>query len=151
MKNGKFIFTGSDINGRQVRLRGSDGINVTAPAAARSRSTSRSRSRRFLAMRQLSALLLDRKPAGDFHAAGTGRYARRDHAHRPVAMTDPDLDGGSALLGEMPATAGLVRSPRDQLVIDGTLPEPPQAASTTSPGHAPIPEIQILRSRLTGR
>jgi hypothetical protein len=29
MRNGKFIFTGSDINGQQVRLRGSDGINVT--------------------------------------------------------------------------------------------------------------------------
>ena len=28
-EGGKFVLTGSDINGQQVRLRGSDGINLT--------------------------------------------------------------------------------------------------------------------------
>jgi len=44
----------------------------------------------------------------------------------PVAMTDPDLDGGSALLGEMPVSLSLVRSPRDMLVLEGVLPKPPK-------------------------
>lgn len=37
-ENGNFIVTGSDVNGQQVRLRTSDGINLTQPAGASSPS-----------------------------------------------------------------------------------------------------------------
>jgi hypothetical protein len=62
-----------------------------------------------------------------------------------------------ALLGEMPATASLVRSPRDQLVIDGMLPERPKAAPTISHGRAPTADftkpdrIDVDRQRLNLR
>ena len=127
-EEGKFIFTGSDINGQQVRLRGSDGINVT---------TAGRRKIAFYAEKSIRRLLGDAAAEGitTLDSAGLpeifmppppGETAAAVMRTTPVAMTDPALDGGSALLGEMPQTAGLVRSPRDQLIVDGVLPDPPE-------------------------
>lgn len=127
-EEGKFVFTGSDINGQQVRLRGSDGINMTNAGR---------RKVAFYAEKSIRRLLGDAASAGIstldsanfpeiFMPPAPGVNAAAVMRTMPVAMTDPALDGGSALLGEMPATAGLVRSPRDQLVLDGVLPEAPE-------------------------
>lgn len=127
-EDGKFIFTGSDINGQQVRLRGSDGINMTKAG---------SRKIAFYAEKSIRRLLGDAASTGIstldssnfpeiFMPPAPGENAAAVMRTMPVAMTDPALDGGSALLGEMPSTAGLVRSPRDQLVLDGVLPEAPE-------------------------
>ena len=127
-EEGKFVFTGSDINGQQVRLRGSDGINMTKAGR---------RKIAFYAEKSIRRLLGDAAAVGIsaldsanfpeiFMPPPPGENAAAVMRTLPVAMTDPALDGGSALLGEMPATAGLVRSPRDQLVLDGVLPEAPQ-------------------------
>ena len=127
-EEGKFIYTGSDINGQQVRLRGSDGINVTKAGR---------RKIAFYAEKSIRRLLGDAAAEGVstldpasfpeiFMPPAPGDNAAAIQRTLPVAMTDPALDGGTALLGEMPATAGLVRSPRDQLVLDGLLPEPPK-------------------------
>ncbi|WP_417419065.1 DUF459 domain-containing protein [Hoeflea sp.] len=127
-EEGKFVFTGSDINGQQVRLRGSDGINVTEAGR---------RKIAFYAEKSIRRLLGDAAAAGIsaldsanfpeiFMPAAPGENAAAITRTMPVAMTDPALDGGSELLGEMPATAGLVPSPRDQLVLDGILPEAPE-------------------------
>lgn len=127
-EEGKFVFTGSDINGQQVRLRGSDGINMTKAGR---------RKIAFYAEKSIRRLLGDAAAVGIsaldsanfpeiFMPPPPGENAAAVMRTMPVAMTDPALDGGSALLGEMPATAGLVRSPRDQLVLDGVLPEAPQ-------------------------
>lgn len=127
-EEGKFIFTGSDINGQQVRLRGSDGINVTTAGRRKIAFYVEKSIRRLLgdaAAEGISAVdpanfpEIFMPPAPDESVAAIMRTL-------PVAMTDPALDGGTELLGEMPATAGLVRSPRDQLVLDGVLPEPPE-------------------------
>lgn len=127
-EEGKFVFTGSDINGQQVRLRGSDGINMTKAGR---------RKIAFYAEKSIRRLLGDAAAVGIsaldsanfpeiFMPPAPGENAAAVMRTLPVAMTDPALDGGSALLGEMPATAGLVRSPRDQLVLDGVLPEAPE-------------------------
>jgi len=127
-EEGKFIYTGSDINGQQVRLRGSDGINVTKAGR---------RKIAFYAEKSIRRLLGDAAAEGVstldsaifpeiFMPPPPGENAAAIMRTMPVAMTDPDLDGGSALLAEMPATAGLIRSPRDQLVIDGVLPDAPE-------------------------
>lgn len=127
-EEGKFIYTGSDINGQQVRLRGSDGINVT---------TAGRRKIAFYAEKSIRRLLGDAAAEGVtaldsanfpeiFMPPAPGENAAAIQRTLPVAMTDPALDGGSALLAEMPATAELVRSPRDQLVLDGLLPAPPE-------------------------
>ncbi|MCY0096562.1 SGNH/GDSL hydrolase family protein [Hoeflea ulvae] len=127
-EEGKFIFTGSDINGQQVRLRGSDGINLTKAGR---------RKIAFYAEKSVRRLLGDAAASGVttmddsvfpelFMPTAPGETAVAVMRTMPVAMTDPDLDGGSALLGDMPASASLVRSPRDMLVIDGILPDPPE-------------------------
>jgi hypothetical protein len=126
-ENGKFIFTGSDINGRQVRLRGSDGINITRAGQRKIAFYIEKPARRLLgdaAAVGIATLGIESLPE-IFMPPAPGDTPAAIMRTRPVAMTDPDLDGGSVLLGEMPATAGLVRSPRDQLVIDGMLSEAP--------------------------
>lgn len=127
-ENGKFIFTGSDINGRQVRLRGSDGINVTRAGQRKIAFYIEKSVRRLLGdAAAVGVATLDAESLPEiFMPPAPGDTLAAVMRTRPVAMTDPDLDGGSALLGEMPATASLVRSPRDQLVIDGMLPEAPE-------------------------
>lgn len=127
-EEGKFIFTGSDINGQQVRLRGSDGINVTKAGRRKIAFYAEKSIRRLLgdAANEGVSVLDSANFPEIFMPPAPGENAAAIQRTLPVAMTDPALDGGSALLGEMPATAGLVRSPRDQLVIDGVLPDPPQ-------------------------
>lgn len=126
-EEGKFIFTGSDINGQQVRLRGSDGINVTKAGRRKIAFYAEKSIRRLLGDAATGGVsAIDAKNFPEiFMPPAPGENATVIRT-LPVAMTDPDLDGGSALLGEMPATAGLIRSPRDRLVIDGVLPEPPE-------------------------
>ncbi len=127
-ESGKFIFTGSDINGRQVRLRGSDGINVTRAGRRKIAFYIEKPVRRLLGdAASIGVATLDAESLPEiFMPPAPGDTPAAIMRTRPVAMTDPELDGGSALLGEMPATASLVRSPRDQLVIDGFLPQAPE-------------------------
>jgi len=127
-EEGKFIFTGSDINGQQVRLRGSDGINLTQAGRRKIAFYVEKSARRLLgdaAATGIAAFSSEDFPE-IFMPPAPGENAAAITRTMPVAMTDPDLDGGSALLGDMPASASLVRSPRDIMVIDGVLPEPPQ-------------------------
>lgn len=127
-ESGKFVFTGSDINGRQVRLRGSDGINVTRAGRRKIAFYIEKPARRLLgdaASIGVATLGAENLPE-IFMPPAPGDAPAAIMRTRPVAMTDPDLDGGSALLGEMPATASLIRSPRDQLVIDGMLSDAPE-------------------------
>lgn len=127
-EEGKFIFTGSDINGQQVRLRGSDGINVTKAGRRKIAFYAEKSIRRLLGDAAAEGVLaLDSANFPEiFMPPAPGENAAAVTRTIPVAMTDPDLDGGSTLLGEMPATTGLTRSPRDRLVMEGILPEPPE-------------------------
>lgn len=125
-EEGKFVFTGSDINGQQVRLRGSDGINVTRAGRRKMAFYAEKSIRRLLGdatSEDIATLDLANFPE-IFMPPPPGENAAIIRT-LPVAMTDPDLDGGAALLGEMPASASLVRSPRDRLVVDGVLSDAP--------------------------
>ena len=125
---GKFIYTGSDINGQQVRLRGSDGINLTKAGRRKVAFYVEKSARRLLGDAAATGVVaFDSANLPEiFMPPAPGENAAAIIRTMPVAMTDPDLDGGSALLGEMPASASLVRSPRDMLVVDGVLPAPPE-------------------------
>lgn len=127
-EEGKFIFTGSDVNGQQVRLRGSDGINLTKAGKRKVAFYAEKSARRLLGDAAAAGLVtLDSSSFPEiFMPPPPGQNAAAIMRTLPVAMTDPDLDGGSALLDDMPAPASLVRSPRDMLVLDGVLPEPPE-------------------------
>lgn len=119
-EDGKFLVTGSDINGQQVRLRTADGVNMT---------TAGRRKMAFYAEKPLRRLLgdqaspditrLDTDKAVD---AGTMKPADEiDTGKRtaPISISDPDLDGGSALMGASPPAPAATPSPRDLLVEKG--------------------------------
>jgi len=127
-EEGKFIFTGSDVNGQQVRLRGSDGINLTKAGRRKVAFYAEKSARRLLGDAAAAGVVtLDSSSFPEiFMPPPPGENTVAIMRTLPVAMTDPDLDGGSALLDDMPAPASLVRSPRDMLVLDGVLPEPPE-------------------------
>jgi uncharacterized protein len=118
-ENGKFVLTGSDINGQQVRLRGSDGINLTKAGK---------RKLAFYVEKDVRKLLGD-AAATDSDMPGadglkdlvvTAPLANEDIVKtQPISLTDPELDGATALLGASAPEKGTGKSPRDLLVEKG--------------------------------
>ncbi|RKF06093.1 DUF459 domain-containing protein [Oceaniradius stylonematis] len=135
-EDGNFIERGPDIKGQVVRLRGSDGINFT-PAGQRKIA--------FYVERQLKQILgdsalplvtslgADNLPIMKLPPLQTEADLERVN---PIAVTDPDLDGGSVLLGDVsqPEAAAnplQARSVRQRLVEEG-LPPPARAGRAGS-------------------
>lgn len=125
-EDGKFVFTGSDINGQQARLRGSDGINMTQAGRRKMAFYVEKSVRRLLgdaADTDVATLGADNLPELSMPTAPV--EAANPVRTLPVAMTDPDLDGGSALLGGPPQQVNVTPTPRDLLVKDGIAPTAP--------------------------
>jgi uncharacterized protein len=121
-ENGKFIVTGSDINGQQVRLRTADGINLTTSGRRKVAFYVEKPARRLLGDQASPDISrLDTDKAG-LPLSETNEPARS----QPISLSDPDLDGGAELLGTKPAPAATTASPRDLLVEKGEMaPAPP--------------------------
>lgn len=119
-EEGKFVFTGSDVNGQQARLRGSDGINMTQAGRRKMAFYVEKSVRRLLgdaADTDIATLGADNLPELAMPTAPV--EAANPVRTLPVSMTDPDLDGGSALLGGPPQQVNVTPTPRDLLVKDG--------------------------------
>ncbi|MEF0940693.1 SGNH/GDSL hydrolase family protein [Rhizobium sp. BR 362] len=122
-QNGEFIVTGSDINGQQVRLRTSDGINLTAAGK---------RKVAFYVEKPTRRLLGD-QASPDITRLDTGNQLPAEQVNlppaelekitrtQPVSLSDPNLDGGAQLLGGGPARTSVTESPRDLLVKKGQM------------------------------
>jgi hypothetical protein len=121
-ENGKFVISGSDINGQQVRLRGSDGINFTKAGKRKLAFYVEKEIRRVLgdAAADGPGLQGDLKdlvvtaPAEDTEIAKT----------QPISLADPALDGGTALLGGT-VIKGNGKSLREKLVEKGEIADAP--------------------------
>lgn len=136
---GGFSESGSDIKGQTVRLRASDGINFTK-AGKRKLAFYVERQLKLLlgddASPLLTSLAPDSLPILKLPPLQTESELERTN---PIAMGDPDFDGGGVLLGDMSErVAGApqlqsnplqLRSVRQRLVEDGS---PPPA----QPGRA---------------
>ena len=121
-ENGKFVATGSDINGQPVRLRGSDGLSLTKAGK---------RKIAFYVEKPIRKLIGSSLPA----ISQLSATANVDQAVAPaitdivtvppISLMDPDLDGGAQLLdaATLPKTHGT--SPRDKLIEKGETVEPP--------------------------
>jgi uncharacterized protein len=122
-ENGKFIATGSDINGQPVRLRGSDGLSLTKAGK---------RKIAFYVEKPIRKLIGTSLPL----VSTLNANANTDQAVAaptvteivsvpPISLMDPDLDGGSDLLdaATIPKTSGT--SPRDRLIEKGEAVEAP--------------------------
>jgi hypothetical protein len=119
-ENGQFIVTGSDINGQQVRLRTSDGINLTQAG------------RRKLAfyVEKPARRLLGTQASPDLVRLDTSNAPHLGQPLSPIglpiSLSDPNLDGGKELLGGTQSPISLTKSPRDMLVQEGKMEPAPE-------------------------
>lgn len=124
-QDGRFVLTGSDINGQQVRLRGSDGINLTAAGKRKIAFYLEKPARRHLGdMASPGLLRLDADNLPELISLPPSEM-RNVVRTQPINLTDPALDGSAELLGAGPLAASPIPSPRDQLVQTGILPPAP--------------------------
>ncbi|WP_412064072.1 DUF459 domain-containing protein [Rhizobium sp. SYY.PMSO] len=122
-QSGEFIVTGSDINGQQVRLRTADGVNFTAAGKRKVAFYLEKSARRILGDQASPDITrLDTgNPMQGQQANLPATEAEKITRTQPVSLSDPDLDGGSQLLGGTPAPAATTPSPRDLLVEKGQM------------------------------
>jgi uncharacterized protein len=124
-EDGRFIVTGSDINGQPVRLRGNDGIGFTAPGKRKLAFYVEKSVRRLLG--DMSSPDLIRLDASNLPALIDlpPVEAKGIVSTPPIDLFDPELDGATELLGGAPLPAIGYTTPRDMLVRNGKLPDPP--------------------------
>ncbi|WP_195163283.1 DUF459 domain-containing protein [Mesorhizobium sp. NBSH29] len=131
-ENGVFVFSGPDMNGQPVRLRGSDGINLTQAAR---------RKVAFYVEKPLNKLLgnaaTEAKPGAPYAPAGLGAPAvvpdimapdlppKKIERTPPMALNDPDLDGGSELLGAVVTQTSAASGQSRRIVLEGIGASPP--------------------------
>lgn len=122
-EDGKFVTSGSDINGQQVRLRGSDGINFTKAGKRKLAFYVEKEIRRLLGdaaadgpnlQGDLKDLVVVTPPVEDAEITKT----------QPISLADPALDGGTILLGGT-AIKGNGKSLREKLVEKGEIADAP--------------------------
>lgn len=161
-ENGAFVVTGPDVNGQQARLRGSDGINLTAAGKRKIAFYTEKPLRRVLGTGSGDAIGV----IGPAYTPGADLRPGTEDKIRivrtvPIALTDPELDGGTTLLGaeNKPATgtaadlqmreqreAGTQRGRADDFAGPATAAKAPfmkgeGTASITPPGAAaPLPQ-----------
>jgi hypothetical protein len=122
-ENGAFVFTGPDINGQSVRLRGDDGINMTKAGK---------RKIAFYAEKPLLKLLglangADGLSPGAPETRLPGQPSEPASVDRtpPMLLDDPALDGDSSLLGGAPEPMAKPGSAVGKLVVKGISPTAP--------------------------
>ncbi|MBW8284502.1 MAG: DUF459 domain-containing protein [Rhizobium sp.] len=124
-QEGRFIVTGSDINGQQVRLRGTDGINLTAAGKRKLAFYVEKSARRLLGdMTSPDLVRLDASNLPELINMPPSEMQNIVKT-QPMDLFDPELDGATELLGAAPLPVAGTPTPRDQLVKNGTLPPPP--------------------------
>ncbi|PDT47847.1 DUF459 domain-containing protein [Sinorhizobium fredii] len=123
-EEGKFVLTGSDINGQQVRLRGSDGINLTKAGKRKLAFYVEKDIRKLLGEAAADAAVPGAEGLKDLVV--TAPLANEDIVKTPpIGVTDPELDGATALLGAGAPPKVTGKSPRDLLVEKGEVPAAP--------------------------
>ena len=121
-EGGKFIITGSDINGQQVRLRTADSINLTAAGRRKVAFYVEKSARRLLG--DQASPDITRLDSGNLPAQQVNLPpSEMDKITRtqPLSISDPNLDGGAQLLGGAPVPDTGSPSPRDLLVEKGQM------------------------------
>ncbi len=118
-EDGKFIVTGSDVNGQQVRLRGSDGITFTNAGKRKLAFYVEKLARRHLG--DMASPELVNLDAGSLPDLTLPTEASKALLAHPISLSDPELDGGKELLGALPAVNDQSQSPRDKLVKRGEM------------------------------
>jgi uncharacterized protein len=118
-EEGKFVLTGSDVNGQQVRLRSADGITFTRAGRTKLAFYVERLARRHLG--DMASPELANIDADSLPDLGLPTEANKRLLAHPISLSDPELDGGKELLGSLPEVDDLSQSPRDKLVKRGEM------------------------------
>lgn len=99
-ENGAFVATGPDVNGQPARLRSGDGINMTAAGKRKIAFYAEKPIKRILGSSETpsASLIGPAYTPGDDMRPGTEDMLRIVRTV-PISLSDPELDGGSELLG----------------------------------------------------
>jgi hypothetical protein len=129
-ENGAFVMNGPDMNGQPVRLRGPDGVTLSTPGK---------RKVAFYVEKPLNKLLgTEAAPAPGLESVGpvapTNIYVDRT---QPMAIDDPELDGGQVLLGETSQPKKETRTVAEKLVVEGVAAAPAPGRADDFGGAAP--------------
>ncbi|MDM7981821.1 MAG: DUF459 domain-containing protein [Rhizobium sp.] len=147
-QEGRFIVTGSDINGQPVRLRGNDGIGFTGPGKRKLAFYVEKSVRRYLGdMTSPDLVRLDASNLPELLTLSPSEN-KAIVTTPPIDLFDPELDGADELLGGTVPTSSTFPTPRDQLVQNGRLPDPPagrvdyvKRPAESTPSASPTPVI----------
>jgi hypothetical protein len=123
-QNGNFTLSGFDISGQTARLRNNDGIGLTI-AGKRKLAFYVEKPLRQMLGNATSPDIAAIKPGAPVQALpDTPQAPAKVDRLAPISLNDPELDGGTDLLGAAPRPAPAAdKSARDRLVIDGIAPE----------------------------
>jgi len=123
-QSGSFTLSGFDMSGQTARLRNNDGIGLT-PAGKRKLAFYVEKPLRQMLGNATSPDIAAIKPGAPVQALpGTPQAPVKVDRLAPISLNDPELDGGTDLLGAAPRAApASEKSARDRLVIDGVAPE----------------------------
>ena len=125
-ENGKFIASGSDVNGQPVRLRGSDGVSLTKAGKRKMAFYLEKDMRRLIGTDDEIAKLIRLDAASlPLEAAKAAPTIAEITSVPPISFLDPEFDGSGSLLDGnlVPKTSGL--TPRDRLIEKGETTDAP--------------------------
>ena len=136
-ENGAFVMNGPDMNGQPVRLRGSDGISLSKPGK---------RKVAFYVEKPLNKLLGSETvpatgPAGPETAGPTAPVNIYVDRTAPMAINDPELDGGQQLLGLKSTPKVETRTAGERLAVEGIAPASTPGRADDFGGARPAPAV----------
>lgn len=100
-EQGAYVQSGPDVNGQPVKLRAADGINVTKQGKAKFAFYAEKPLRKILGLAAPGTGL----PTDQLPEAGPIAPAEKPDRTPPMSLNDPEMDGGTELLGAQPAPA----------------------------------------------
>ena len=126
-EGGKYVTTGYDVNGQQARLREADGIGMTQAGKQKLAFYVEKFVRRHLDGAEPGLGTLDGSNLPSLTSLPAMGIDAQQVRTQPISLTDPDLDGGDALLGgkQAPAKFSVVETPRERLTKRGLMEDAP--------------------------
>lgn len=122
-QSGSFTLSGFDVSGQTARLRNNDGVGLTT-AGKRKLAFYAEKPLRQMLGNATSPAIAAIKPGSPVQALPeTPQAPVKIDRIAPISLSDPELDGGTDLLGAAPKGTAANKSAQDKLLIDGSAPE----------------------------
>ncbi len=122
-QSGSFTLSGFDVSGQTARLRNNDGVGLTI-AGKRKLAFYAEKPLRQMLGNATSPAIAAIKPGSPVQALPeTPQAPVKIDRIAPISLSDPELDGGTDLLGAAPKGTAADKSAQDKLLIDGSAPE----------------------------